>query len=239
MGFVPSSYFAAEYLSSAPAECSSPTRPCHVLDAELAGPLLERELGQTIDELKELARMFGGDRLVCPGCAGLQSPLTLRGVPLDLCLSCGALWLDSGELSALTAGRLAEDRPSGEAPSARAIVSGKPPGAVDRSSARAEKILLLRRRLLNRGAWLILGLPAAAAARVAPNARPDELYELGLFSLAGAVGFFLALFSSKVDIDIETVPDSASARELADELRELIGPGAQELVRRGANENEA
>lgn len=88
-----------------------PTCGGHHLDVELAGPLLEREVGKSVDDLKALAAHFGGARLPCPGCGGSQSPVTLRGVPVDLCLQCGALWLDGGELRALTGGRLEETPP--------------------------------------------------------------------------------------------------------------------------------
>lgn len=80
----------------------------HHLDAAVAGPLLEREVGQSLDQLRELAGMFAGTRLPCPECSGEQSPVTLRGVPLDLCLGCGAVWLDAGELRAITEGRIEE-----------------------------------------------------------------------------------------------------------------------------------
>jgi len=83
----------------------------HHLDAADAGRLLEREVGRTIDELKELAGMFAGEKLPCPGCGAEQSPITLRSVPVDLCLSCGGLWLDAGELTRLSNGRIKETPP--------------------------------------------------------------------------------------------------------------------------------
>lgn len=83
----------------------------HHLDVVEAGTLLEREVGRTVDQLKELAGMFAGAKLPCSGCGAKQSPITLRSVPVDLCLSCGALWLDAGELSALTNGRVQENPP--------------------------------------------------------------------------------------------------------------------------------
>ena len=70
--------------------------------------VLTRELGHTPEFLRALASHFAGARLTCPGCALKMSAVTLRGTPVDLCLHCGGLWLDRGELTRLTVGRHVE-----------------------------------------------------------------------------------------------------------------------------------
>jgi Zn-finger nucleic acid-binding protein len=74
-----------------------------LLEQAAAERLLHDELGHDVGKLRQLAELFAGERLRCPSCAGQQSPLTLKGVPIDLCLGCGAVWLDAGEGEALTA----------------------------------------------------------------------------------------------------------------------------------------
>lgn len=68
------------------------------------GVLLE-ELKHTRDELRELAALYGGARLPCPACRSRMSPVVLRAANLDLCLGCGALWTDRGELELISNGR--------------------------------------------------------------------------------------------------------------------------------------
>lgn len=68
-----------------------------VLVQAAAERLLRDELGQDIARLQRIAEMFAGERLPCPACGGQQSPMQLKGVPVDLCLGCGAVWLDAGE----------------------------------------------------------------------------------------------------------------------------------------------
>src|SRR5690606_21749462 len=72
--------------------------------------LLFDEEGLDRETLRELAAHFAGQRLLCPGCGASMSPLTVRAVAADLCLSCGGLWLDEGELAKLSGGRHAEER---------------------------------------------------------------------------------------------------------------------------------
>ncbi|MBM4283299.1 MAG: hypothetical protein FJ137_21990, partial [Deltaproteobacteria bacterium] len=78
----------------------------------LNGALTERvvidELGVERGILRELAGFFSGARLPCAGCGAAMRPLGLRGVAVDLCLGCGGLWLDAGELSRLSGGRYGE-----------------------------------------------------------------------------------------------------------------------------------
>lgn len=40
-----------------------------------------------------------GRRLACPGCAYPMLAVQVRGVDVDRCRACGALWLDAGELA--------------------------------------------------------------------------------------------------------------------------------------------
>lgn len=63
------------------------------------------ELGVDRATLKEIAEHFSGQRVPCPGCRASMRPLRLHGVLVDLCFSCGGLWLDGGELRTLSRGR--------------------------------------------------------------------------------------------------------------------------------------
>jgi Zn-finger nucleic acid-binding protein len=78
------------------------------LAPEITERVVVDELGVEREVLREIAALFSGLKLPCPGCRGLMSPLRLRGVHVDLCLLCGGLWLDTGELAALTSGRHVE-----------------------------------------------------------------------------------------------------------------------------------
>lgn len=82
--------------------------------ARCGGRLLDREalkrvvlepLGKTPGELSEAARGARGDGAICPSCARAMSPVLLEGdVIVDLCVGCGATWLDEGELARLSQG---------------------------------------------------------------------------------------------------------------------------------------
>ena len=73
--------------------------------------LVEQHLGITVAFLRELAGHFAGPRLSCPGCGQAMRPVTLRGVPVDLCVLCGGMWCDPGELTRLGEGRFQELQP--------------------------------------------------------------------------------------------------------------------------------
>lgn len=75
------------------------------LAPEVAERVVVDELGFEREMLHEVANLFSGMRIPCPGCTGAMRPLRLRGVAVDLCFGCGSLWLDRGELRALSAGR--------------------------------------------------------------------------------------------------------------------------------------
>lgn len=55
----------------------------------------------SLELVKELATVDGAPRTVCAGCGGKARELRLRGVLVDLCVGCGALWCDPGELGRL------------------------------------------------------------------------------------------------------------------------------------------
>jgi Zn-finger nucleic acid-binding protein len=75
------------------------------LPAEVTERVVVDELGVDRATLKEIAEQFSGQRLACPGCRASMRPLRLHGVLVDLCFSCGGLWLDGGELRTLSRGR--------------------------------------------------------------------------------------------------------------------------------------
>lgn len=86
---------------------------CPSCDGRLLSPELTRRVvidegGTDPDTVRQLAEHFGGERLPCPACAGEMSPVTLKGTPIDVCLRCGATFLDAGELARLSGGAHAE-----------------------------------------------------------------------------------------------------------------------------------
>lgn len=75
------------------------------LAPEISERVVVVELGFERELLREIAALFSGLRIACPGCESMMSPMRLRGVTVDLCLGCGGLWLDAGELRRLTSER--------------------------------------------------------------------------------------------------------------------------------------
>ncbi len=67
--------------------------------------LLHEELALDRAALVDLAASFGGRRFACPCCDARMRTLMLRGVDVDLCFHCGALWLELGELERLSGNR--------------------------------------------------------------------------------------------------------------------------------------
>ena len=60
---------------------------------------------------KYLRDMVGYDvdsQLICPSCGGLMDMERVRGVEVEVCLTCFGLWLDAGELDALVGAKGAE-----------------------------------------------------------------------------------------------------------------------------------
>jgi Zn-finger nucleic acid-binding protein len=78
------------------------------LPGEVTDRVVVDELGIGRDVLRALTNFSAGRSLRCSGCGAGMRALQLRGVPVDLCLACGGLWLDAGELRRLSAGRHAE-----------------------------------------------------------------------------------------------------------------------------------
>ena len=70
--------------------------------------LLHEELAVDRAQLVDLADNFGGRRAPCASCGARVRPLLLRGVDVDVCFHCGALWFEHGALTRLSAGRHVE-----------------------------------------------------------------------------------------------------------------------------------
>lgn len=73
--------------------------------------LLHDELAVSRAQLIELADSFGGRRSPCASCGARVRPLLLRGVDVDVCFHCGALWFERGALSRISGGRHVEPSP--------------------------------------------------------------------------------------------------------------------------------
>ncbi len=86
-------------------EAVCPSCQGRFLDEAAARQVIEYELGIENEQLQELSALFGGLTLTCPGCGQSTRPVTLRGVPVDVCFRCGGLWCDAGELERLSSGR--------------------------------------------------------------------------------------------------------------------------------------
>ena len=72
-----------------------------LIDGHASERLLERaRLDPQI--VRELAREQGAERVRCASCNQMMRETRLRSIPIDLCLSCGAMWLDDTELEALS-----------------------------------------------------------------------------------------------------------------------------------------
>ncbi|HET6406217.1 MAG TPA: zf-TFIIB domain-containing protein [Candidatus Thermoplasmatota archaeon] len=67
-----------------------------------------KKLSGDADLNKYLRDMVGYDvdsQLLCPSCGGLMDAEHVRGVEVEVCLTCFGLWLDHGELDALVAAK--------------------------------------------------------------------------------------------------------------------------------------
>lgn len=136
------------------------------------------ELGHSTAELRELAALFGGTRLPCPGCKSKMSPLQLRGVTLDVCFGCGGLWVDRGDLEAVSSGRY--QMPAPTQPLLKATPAIIPAQGLVRVDERTLPRHISRAVLAGVGAvglvWALVGiLPMASGAA-------------GVLALAGAFG---------------------------------------------------
>ncbi len=77
-----------------------------LLDRDAVRRVVLEPLGKTPGDLSEAARGAKGDGSVCPSCARAMAPVLLSDdVIIDLCVGCGASWLDEGELARLSQGR--------------------------------------------------------------------------------------------------------------------------------------
>lgn len=99
-----------------------PNTQAHVC-AKCAGVLVDwkhgqvffQSLGLTVADLQSLVRQSAGRPqksapAACTACGkGHMRPFTYKGVDLDLCEACGTAWLDRGELSRVTQGKLGGD----------------------------------------------------------------------------------------------------------------------------------
>ena len=67
-----------------------------------------RKEKETIEKLRakmsaeEQARVAAASALQCPKCDGTLQGVMFEGVEIDACDKCGGVWLDTGELAALT-----------------------------------------------------------------------------------------------------------------------------------------
>ncbi|MEW5741200.1 MAG: zf-TFIIB domain-containing protein [Myxococcota bacterium] len=79
------------------------------------GQAFFQSLGLTVADLQSLVRQSMGrpQKSAPPACTscgrGSMRPFTFKGVELDLCEACGASWLDRGELSRISGGKLGGD----------------------------------------------------------------------------------------------------------------------------------
>lgn len=70
-----------------------------VIDSER---LLVDRAGLDLELVRALVREQGVQKAACPSCTTAMHEGRLRGLVVDLCLSCGALWLDKDELHVLS-----------------------------------------------------------------------------------------------------------------------------------------
>jgi Zn-finger nucleic acid-binding protein len=163
---------------------------CHDVDLVAGGPLssstcdrcgggfvpedgflvLLDEIKCTRDELRELASLYGGERIVCPSCRSKMSPLTLRGQKVDVCFGCGSLWVDAGELEGVSAGRHGLPAPKHPPPATTSSASPSltPAQSLVRVDERSTGRHALRAVLAGSGAvgvvWSLVGIAPGSSA---------------------------------------------------------------------------
>ena len=86
------------------------------LSREQVEDLVVHKMGVDVGLLRQLTELYPGHSLTCPECQRAMNLLLLRGVYVDLCLSCGGLWFDAGELTQFTLGLVEELSPEETAP---------------------------------------------------------------------------------------------------------------------------
>jgi hypothetical protein len=86
-------------------EEANDTRVCaHGCGALLSHAAVDDVLARAHLELgvvRELAKERGLEKHPCPSCASSMRETELRGLRVDLCLSCGSMWVDEGERARL------------------------------------------------------------------------------------------------------------------------------------------
>lgn len=139
--------------------------------------LLE-ELNHTTAELRELAALFGGTRLPCPSCKTKMSPLQLRGATLDICFGCGGMWVDRGDLEAISSNRY--HMPAPTQPLAKATPAIIP----------AQSLVRVDERTLPRhvGRAVLAGVGAVGVVWTLVGILPITSGAVGMLALAGAFG---------------------------------------------------
>ena len=132
--------------------------------------VLVEEQGFSLAFLRQLTQLVGAPRVTCPECRLDTSPIPLRGRVLDLCLHCGGLWADAGELTAVSGGRHADsDAPGPMPPPPPPPRRAPPPGG----SVWPELINLLVRAGVLVAALLVVANLAFFAVRL--NARSSRV----------------------------------------------------------------
>jgi Zn-finger nucleic acid-binding protein len=130
------------------------------------------EIKCTREEVRELASLYGGERIVCASCRSKMSPLTLRGQKVDVCFGCGSLWVDAGELEGISLGRHALPAPKHPPSSSSFAAPGTahlaPAQALVRVDERSAGRHVLRAVLAGSGAlgvvWSLVGIAPGSSA---------------------------------------------------------------------------
>lgn len=146
-----------------------------LLDGDATMRRLQDHCGLDRALVGELCAHFKG-RTPCPACGRGMSLVPVVGVAIDLCGSCGSLYLDAGELTRLSRGALVEVgaatpkdafRPP---PSSQPVSSSSPPAPALRPAGRDAAVFLFAplddaQLPLLQEVWLAVGFRTAVDAR--------------------------------------------------------------------------
>jgi Zn-finger nucleic acid-binding protein len=148
-----------------------------LLDGDATTRLLQDHCGLDRALVGELCAHFKG-RTPCPACGRGMSLVPVVGVAVDLCGSCGSLFLDAGELTRLSRGALVEvgaaapEDPFGPPPSPPSPPpsSSSPPAAASRPAGRDAAVFLVAplddaQLPLVQEVWQAVGFRTAVDAR--------------------------------------------------------------------------
>lgn len=178
----------------------------HHLDGPATRALVVTELGVAADVLRNLPALHGGQETVpCPCGAAKAATCVLRGVAVNLCPACDGLWLDSGELFRLSAGR-----------------RGTP------STGRQPKRLRLEQETAREGILklvTLLGLALLICAVVAEWMEPS--LDVAPYALGGLVVFAIGLPLTKATNDYAFIDPSRRALILH---RQFLGTVRREVA---------